>query len=351
MTEFVPGRELCRAFYEEAVAPEVRVPHCAGLLGPGSDVLGFDTERSTDHDWGPRCTVFVVESAVDDVRTRVLSHLPETFRGWPVAIGRDGQPPQPQVDIDSLSSWLSRQIGWSLGADALTVTDWLVLPQQRLLTITAGAVFADHDQALAGLRRRLAWYPDPVWWWLIACQWRRLAQEEPFVQRTAEVGDELGARIVTGRLARDCVRLALLMARRYAPYGKWLGTAFARLPDPDGLAGRLRQAMAADTVAEREVALGRAYVCLGTRFNSLAPETSVDTSLRPFFNRPARVIGADRFAAAALNRVDDRALASRPLIGSLDQMLDSTDVLTSPEATAAMRPYYRALGFDGPVTR
>ena len=59
MRSFVPGIELARAFYEEAVARLVGgVPHAAAFLGMGSDVLGFDTERSTDHDWGPRLLVF-----------------------------------------------------------------------------------------------------------------------------------------------------------------------------------------------------------------------------------------------------------------------------------------------------
>ncbi len=53
--QFVPGRELSRAFYHEVVRELVRdVEHSAALLGWGSDVLGFDTERSTDHGWGPR---------------------------------------------------------------------------------------------------------------------------------------------------------------------------------------------------------------------------------------------------------------------------------------------------------
>jgi len=195
------------------------------------------------------------------------------------------------------------------------------------------------------MRRRLAWYPEPVFWWLLACQWRRLAQEEPFVQRAAEVGDDLGSRVITGRLVRDCMRLALLLERRYAPYTKWLGTAFARLPDPDGLASSLDEAMAAVNHSEREAALGRGYGVLAGRFNDLAG-SSVDSSLRPFFDRPARVLGADRFVAAALDRVSDRALATRPLIGSVDQMLDCTDVLASPDLTSLLRSYYRTLGFE-----
>jgi Domain of unknown function (DUF4037) len=50
-----------------------------------------------------------------------------------------------------------------------------------------------------------ATYPEPVWRWLLGCQWRRLAQEEPFVQRTAEVGDELGSGVIAARLARAAI--------------------------------------------------------------------------------------------------------------------------------------------------
>ena len=345
MANFQSGRDLCRAFYQEVVAPLAGFPHSAGLLGPGSDVLGYDTERSTDHDWGPRCTVLVAEPGVAGVRERIMTALPTTFRDWPVSIGRDHQPTRPQVVVESLSTWLRGQLGWDAGPGDLSIGDWLLVPQQRLLGITAGAVFADQDGTLDRVRRRLAWYPAPVWWWLIASQWTRLAQEEPFVQRTAEVGDHLGSRVVTGRVVRDCMRLALLLGRRYAPYGKWLGTAFSRLPDPDGLGGHLAEAMAATSLQARETALGHAYVRLGRRFNAVTGRPPVDTTLGPFWDRPALVIRADRFAAAALAHVSDPALAAAPLIGSVDQLLDSTDVLGRPDLTAAMRGYYRFLGF------
>ena len=80
MSGFVPGLELCRNFYEEVVAPAVGVPHGAALLGSGSDVLGFDTERSTDHDWGPRCQAFVPAADLDEVRSRLLTTLPEAYQ-------------------------------------------------------------------------------------------------------------------------------------------------------------------------------------------------------------------------------------------------------------------------------
>jgi hypothetical protein len=47
---FIPAAELSRAFYAEVVRPLLGDrPHGAALLGWGSDVLGYDTERSTDH--------------------------------------------------------------------------------------------------------------------------------------------------------------------------------------------------------------------------------------------------------------------------------------------------------------
>ena len=225
MSRFVPGLELCRNFYAEVVAPAVGVRHGAALLGPGSDVLGYDTERSTDHDWGPRCQVFVQASDLDEVRSRVLASLPKAYGGRLLAIGRDGERLEPHVVITTLPAWLEGELGWDLGERELTAVDWLLIPQTRLLGITQGAVFADPDGDLAHLRQRLVWFPDSVWWWLLACQWQRLSQEEPFIQRTAEVGDQVGSAVLAGRLVRDCMRLALLIGRRYAPYSKWLGTA------------------------------------------------------------------------------------------------------------------------------
>src|SRR5665213_1689397 len=121
--------------------------------------------------------------------------------------------------------------------------DWLLTPQQRLLGVVGGAVYADDIGALRRLREDLAWYPDQVWRWLLACQWRRLAQEEAFVARAAEVGDETGSAVTSGRLVRDMMRLAMLLERRYSPYQKWLDTAFARLNHVDDLPAYLAGAL------------------------------------------------------------------------------------------------------------
>ncbi len=59
MAAVVSGLELSRQFYSEAVRPILdarfsSLPHSAALLGRGSEVLGYDDEMSTDHDWKPR---------------------------------------------------------------------------------------------------------------------------------------------------------------------------------------------------------------------------------------------------------------------------------------------------------
>ena len=61
--KFISGRELSHLFFDEQVAPILtrRLPklkYGAGLFGSGADVLGYDTFRSMDHDWGPRLQVF-----------------------------------------------------------------------------------------------------------------------------------------------------------------------------------------------------------------------------------------------------------------------------------------------------
>jgi hypothetical protein len=278
---------------------------------------------------------------VSGVAERVAAALPSRFRGWPVSIGRDGVPFRPQIDVSVLSSWSIERLGFDPLAVDLTPADWLAMPQQRILEVVSGDVFHDDVGDLTRLRSFLAWYPDDVWWWMLACQWARLAEEEPFVQRTAEVGDDTGSAVVTARLVRDSMRLALLVARRYAPYQKWLGTAFSRIADPEGLGDHLASALSGTSVRQREDSLGEAYQVLAGRFNGLDAELGVDLTLRSFHGRPARILGASRFADAALQHVSDPRLRRLPLIGSIDQVVDNVAVLTRPALARLLGPLWR----------
>jgi hypothetical protein len=159
---FVPGSELAHAFYVEVVHPLVVPPHSAALIGWGSDVLGFDTERSTDHGWGPRLQVFVDADDVPDVRATVDAGLPSTFRGWATHYGWDDVPISHHVEVGELHAWLDARLGVDPRVD-MSARDWLVTPQQLLLEVTRGPVFHDGLGQLELTRQLLAWYPDDVW--------------------------------------------------------------------------------------------------------------------------------------------------------------------------------------------
>ena len=328
MRAFVPGRELAQAYYAEVVARLVGdVPHSAALLGYGSDVLGFDTSRSTDHGWGPRLQLFVRADAVAGARSRVEEGLPDEFRGWPTRYGWDDVPVADHVSVTTFGAWLERQLGFDTRA-GMTTVDWLTTPQQLLLEVTCGAVFHDGLGEVEPVRAALAWFPDDVWRWLVGCQWWRIDQEEPFVGRAAEVEDELGSRVVAARLARDAMRLCFLLERRYAPYSKWLGSAFAALESASDVGPALERMLEAPDFAEREAGWVSAVELLATRHNALGLTDPLDPTVRLFHGRPFRVLDAGRFATATIETVRDPLLRSLPRIGSVDQVVDSTDVLS-----------------------
>jgi len=332
---FEPGLQLAAAFYAEVIRPLLSdTVHSAARLGEGSDVLGFDTERSTDHGWGPRLQILVAEGNLREVSGTVEAGLPESFHGWPVRFGWDDVPISHHVEIDSPERWLEAALGFD-PTISIGMLDWLATPQQLLLQVTAGTVFHDGSGVLTRVRDALAWYPEEVWRWLLGSQWTRIGQEEAFVGRTTEVGDDLGSRLVTARLARDLMRLCFLMERRYAPYSKWLGSGFTRLDAARDIGPALARALAADAPADREEALLSASVAVAARHNDLGVTESVDSTPRRFHGRPYLVLGAERFADACFDTVREPRLHALPPIGAIDQWGDSTDLLTPAGARAA----------------
>ncbi len=216
-----------------------------------------------------------------------------------------------------------------------------------LAEVTGGAVSsttaspAGRGGGLARPGPRSRWYPRDVWLYILACQWQRIDQEEPFPGRCAEVGDELGSAIVAARLVRDVVRLVLLMQRRYPPYSKWLGTAFARTPAAAALLPLLTGALSATSWPAREDSLCAAYEAVGRLHNELELTARVDPAVRPtFWDRPFRVLGAARFAAALRAAIADPVIRALPPTGAVDQFTDSTDALGDRRrlrATAAVQ--------------
>jgi hypothetical protein len=339
MTTFTSARELGDGFHADVIRPLLKnTQYAAGLLGWGSDVLGYDTPRSMDHGWGPRLHVFVDADQVERVKAVVDQGLPDEYQGHPVRFGWDTQHPVHHITVTTVSDWLQDLLGFDATTE-LSTANWLITPQQKLLGVVAGRAYAD-DGRLQPVREALQWYPDDVWLWMLACQWSRIAQEEPFVQRTFEVGDELGSRVLIARLGRDVMRLALLMERTYAPYSKWLGTAFSRLEHEDGLDQALTKALAAEQQQEREAALITAYELAAVRHNKLGITDEVDPAARQFHERPAMVLGAERFVEACLARVKDSQLRELPLVGSIDQISDSTDLLSNPAAYRRLQTIY-----------
>ncbi|MFC4616950.1 DUF4037 domain-containing protein [Cellulomonas algicola] len=357
---FVPGRELARLLYAY-VAPVLAargLAHTAALVGPGSDVLGHDDATSTDHDWGPRLQVLL--SPDDHAAHAAALHeelrhvLPEQVGGWTTraappaddgtrgpGVGCPGSPVEHRVEILTLDTLLTRVLGHV--RPPLTVADWLVIPQQRLLSLTAGVVLHD-DLGLARVRADLASYPHDVWLYQQASAWWAVAEDSHLAPRAGMAGDDLGSRLVTARVCRTAVLLAFLQARTYAPYDKWLGTAFRRLPSSRDLLGPLDAALAAADWEARQRALGQVLVALLRGHNALGLTAPVPEETVPFHARPFEVVDAEGVADLLVGAVVDpavRSLGRRRLVGGIDLVTQSAALATDVTRTAALRGLYR----------
>ncbi|MDG4797767.1 DUF4037 domain-containing protein [Micromonospora sp. WMMD1082] len=345
---FLPGLELSRRFHAEVVAPVLGpafpgLRYAAGRLDGGSEVLGLDTPRSTDHDWGCRLQLFVDAAdahRIPELLAAVDAALPRTFLGLPTRFvgtedGRLGVAglagARHGVTARELGGWLRGQLGFD-PSGTVSVADWLSVPTQRLAELTGGAVFHDGlGGALVRARAALRWYPDDVWRHVLAAAWTRVAQAEHLPGRCAEVGDELGSRMVAAGLARDLMRIGLLTRRRWPPYDKWLGTVFGRLPDAAPVTAALADALGPGDWPHRQAGLVGALEAMATWTDGTGLAAPVRARAIPFHTRPFLVLHADRVAAALRAEITDAALRERPLIGAVDQFVHSVDVLTRPE--------------------
>jgi len=239
------GLQLHKRFAEEWCLPFLR-DHFTELedrvalaaTGGGSDVYGYDDDVSRSHKWFPRCLFLLTETDRhqygDELQATLTNHLPPQFAGVETLAATTWGPeehPSPvgSAVVMSTPAFFNLMTGHpSAPSDPIS---WLAIPECDLYHATNGRVFHDPLGEFSERRETFADYPEPVWW-------RRLCQQLTILDvdimynlgRCLPRQDGVTAFIWTGKGIRALLRIAFLVNHRYAPYDKWLYTAFKDLP-------------------------------------------------------------------------------------------------------------------------
>ena len=233
------GLELSRAFYESYGAPLLheQFPEqeglvAVGLLGSGSECLGFDDEVSQDHDFEPGFCLLLPGEDVIDRRTafvleRAYAKLPKAFMGFkrsavaPVGGARHG--------VLRTADFFTEKVGAPDGI--LTMDQWLKLPQQALLEATAGEIFRDDLGEVTAIRTALSAMPEDVRRKRLAGHLLIMAQAGQYnYLRCLRHGEPAAGQLAVNEFVKSCIEVVFLLNKAYAPYYKWSFRALRRLP-------------------------------------------------------------------------------------------------------------------------
>lgn len=359
--EFIHGKDLCRQFFNDIVRPLLdkhfpKLSYTAGLLGYGSDVLGYDDATSTDHMWGPRFYLFLRKEDMSfrsAIEKMLSENLPTTFCGYSVNFSEpdfndngvrhaefiDHGPVHPLCWIETFEEFFEHYIGFPLDGTP-DFADWLSFSEHRLLALSRADFYRD-NLAISERLKPYAAYPEDVRIWLMASQWSLIAEEQAFPGRCAMIGDVLGSRLAIARMVSRMMRIAFLCAEEYAPYSKWFGTAFSRLPLPLGLAESLSDAMTAHKFPDREQALIRALLLTAELQNQTI--FGAELTAERYFGRSMLVVHSENMADSLVKKLGNSPLAKLPLCGGLSELENLTSLWDDPKNRPAAAAFYRLL--------
>jgi len=300
---------------------------------------------SRDHDWSPAVIIFGRDEDLryaEKIQQLISYNLPHLFYGYPrnsVQASDESEgtsvmqetkqyPIAHSVWTLTLRQFFWHHLHWNIDLP-LTIADWLTISSPMLRGMTAGAVHHDRVGDLPRIRQQLAWYPGDVWLYLLAAGWWRIENEEHLMGPAGFVGDEIGASIIGARLVRDLINLCFLMEKQYATYPKWFGKAFKQLKCAAELTPILSRVQRAETWQQREAA-SCAYSFVARMHNALGITEKLRETVSNFRkNREFKVIHGDVFALAIAAQIKDEAvkrLTQRPIIGSIDQFSDHSEM-------------------------
>lgn len=202
----------------------------AGLVGDGSDCLGFDDELSRDHDWGPGFCLWLNKSdhaQIGQALQRAYESLPKTFEGFERCTSEWGDG---RVGVFESGAFYRGFLGRPDVPQ--TLFEWFRIPEKNLAGCTSGKVFHDPLGEFSGIRQQLlAFYPDDVRIAKIAARCMSAGQSGQYnFLRCLQRQEYFAAQYAQTKFCSDIMSLVYLLNRKYTPYYKWMHRGLAGLP-------------------------------------------------------------------------------------------------------------------------
>lgn len=223
------GLELCRKYYEQIGRPMLEekfadyMPRiAAGLVGEGSDCLGFDDEISRDHDFGPGFCIWLCKEDYDKVGVemqKAYNALPKEFMGF--ASRKTSDRGDGRVGVMEISRFYRQFIGNE--QPPKDMMRWLYLPEHKITAATSGQVFEDNLGEFSVVRNALLkYYPEDVRIKKIAARAAAMAQSGQYnYARCMRRGDVVAANIAVNEFIKSSLSMLYLLNKKYSPYYKW----------------------------------------------------------------------------------------------------------------------------------
>lgn len=232
------GIEICRSYYEEFGKemierdfPQYADKIAIGLVGHGSECLGFDDEISQDHDFSPGFCIWISDELDREIGFklfRAYSKLPKEYMG--IKLKEKNSLGEDYKGVITVPNFYKRYTGRNGAPESLE--DWLYTPSYYLAEATNGEVFCDPEGSFTKIRNEILYsMPKDVKLKKIASCAFYMAQSGQYnFSRCLDHGEGGSARLALSDFVRSGVEMAFLLNDKHMPYYKWAFRAMRDLP-------------------------------------------------------------------------------------------------------------------------
>ena len=232
------GIELCKAYYEVYGIPmlneqfgDVADRIAVGLVGEGSECLGYDDEISQDHDFEPGFCLWITKA--DEQKfgfrlERAYAKLPKEFMGFtrapisPVGGNRHG--------VLVIDDFYEKFLGTATIPE--TYGQWFSIPSAILRTAVSGELWRDDLGVFSEVRNALKkGYPEDVRLKKLAAHTIMMNQAGQHNLVRCLARDEMGAaQLCVAEFVRHAISAIYLLNNVYEPFYKWAYRGMRELP-------------------------------------------------------------------------------------------------------------------------